>query len=459
MPSLSDSDDSDNDFLLQERVFAKPEATKKSELTPINTLQRIVSGKPASPSKDKKEGPAGRKRSRKQASNKKRVKSKMTLEKENDAKDNVGLDRQNDPKWIETQARKTVDEVLKLDVVENINNLDDIGWYCYADKRGKKITYYPAISSQNKAEARMLLKDRKNKKFKTKKIQYLGVSWRYALAHEEIALSKWISFSECSESENEKRLKNFVEAISKTSQLKKDPMGLKIEELALRKMWERVKKQKEKRQRDEEKELAESIESVDKIKILAAVPPSMTVTQESDINSHDGNRKEDTDNESDHADDYDDANSLSPLWNQKKRTRLRVNDQIEFYDSMAVFGNASALQKATVVGIRPDNKSYPLLLSNLIIPLESSHRVRRLPDGNWQPISEFELLPEGKQSLADSGTGLNKAIESVKKIREEVSKAKDDYWKNGHGAIEGDEKMKTQVTTVRRSSRRRRTIL
>ena len=284
------------------------------------------------------------------------------------------------------------------------------------------------------------MKGRKSRKYKTKKIQYMGVSWRYALAHEEIALSKWIPFSECSDSENENRLKSFMEAIAKTSQLKKDPLGLKIEEFAVRKMWERVHTQKEKRQLDEEEERAEAMESANEIAELVGVPPSMTVTQESDSNSHGTKHKEDTDSMSENADQYDDESLLSPGRNPGKRIPLHVNDEIEFYDPIAVFGNASALQKATIVGIRPDNQSHPLLLSNSIIPLPSSHLVRRLPDGKWQVISEFKLLEEGKQSLVDSGTGLNNAIDSMRKINEEVTKAKDDFWKNGHGAIENDEK-------------------
>mmetsp|Transcript_17185 Transcript_17185/g.39701 ORF Transcript_17185/g.39701 Transcript_17185/m.39701 type:complete len:461 (-) Transcript_17185:98-1480(-) len=460
MSSLIDSDDSDDDFLLQERAFAKPKPTEKLELTPIKTLQQIVSGKSASPAEDDKKESVGQKRPRRHPPNKNLAKLKKSkLEIESDANEKVRNDRQNDPEWIETQARKTVDEVLMLDVVENINNLDDIGWYRSAKKSGKNVIYYPAISSQNKTEARTLLKERKNKNFKTKKIQYLGVSWRYALAHEEIALSNWIPISECSELDNEKRLKNFIQAIAKTSLLKKDPMGLKIEELALRKMWERVKTQKEQREHDEEQERAELMESLNTIKDLAAVAPSITVTQESDSNTYDDKQKDYTDSDSDDADDDNDANSLSPGRNPKRQTPLHVDDQIEFYHSMAVFGNASALEKATIVGIRPDNKKHPLLLSNSIIPLPSYHRVRRLPGGKWQPISEFVLLKEGKQSLADSGTGLNKAIQGMRRIRDEVSKAKDDYWKNGHGTIKGDEKTQAQVRIVRRSNRRRRTTL
>ena len=78
---------------------------------------------------------------------------------------------------------------------------------------------------------------------------------------------------------NEQRLKSFMEAIAKTSLPKKDPMCLNIEELAIRKMWERVHTQKEKRQYDEERERAEATESANERKALVNVAPSIILTQ------------------------------------------------------------------------------------------------------------------------------------------------------------------------------------
>ena len=48
MASLSDSDGSDDDFQLRERVFAKPE-TEKQELKSIEALEDILSGNPIVP--------------------------------------------------------------------------------------------------------------------------------------------------------------------------------------------------------------------------------------------------------------------------------------------------------------------------------------------------------------------------------------------------------------------------
>jgi hypothetical protein len=441
MSNFSDSDGSDDDFLFQERIFAKPKSKKKQSLTPIKTLERILSGEPIVPNKDGTEKSTAQKRTqarRKQqqtSNNKKRKKSSKQAKSENN--------RKNDPEWVETQARKTVEEVLRLDVVDEVTDLNDIGWYRFAANKGKTTEYYPAIISQNKAEARMLLKSKTNRSYKTKKIQYIGVFWRYALKHEEIALSKWIPYSKSSDSENEEWLQNFVKTISKTSLFKDDPVSLKTEELAVRKVWEKVRVQKERRQLEEEKERAEVLlqpagNSIDPS--AAAVPP-VSVTQDSDNNSQNSKGEEAADSDDD-DDDYDD---LSPRKNRTKRTSLRVNDEIEFYESIGTFGNPSSLLRATIVGIRPKDSSYPLILSNTTMPIPGTHRVRRLPDEFWQPINEFVLLQEGTQSLAGSGSGLNEATKRMRKINAEIVQARDDFWKNGHtDASEKDDK-KTEV--------------
>lgn len=437
MSTLSDSDDSDNEFLLEESIFAKPKSTKKQELTPITTLQRILSGKPT-------EETAGKKRRqgrRKQPPTKKRAKPKKAKSNSNNTNEILRAGREDDPAWVEAQALKTVEEVLRLDVVDKITDLNDIGWYRCAAKKGKKAKYYPVIVSQNKAEARTLLKSKNNRKFKTKKIQYIGVSWRHALAHEEIALSKWIPYSKSSDSENEERLENFVKAISTSSLFKDDPVSLKIEELAVRKMWEKVTMQIKFRQIEEEKEHAEALESAGNIDRSVATDPPVSVTQDSDSNSHNSKDDEEELVDSDvDDDDYDGANASSSGRKQKKRTPLRLNDKIEFYDSIGTFGNPSSLRRATIVGVRPNASSYPLLLSNTTIPIPATHRVRRLPDGFWQPINDHELLQEGIQSLADRGSGFNEATKRMKKINAEIIQAKDDYWKNQCDAKEKIEK-------------------
>jgi hypothetical protein len=443
MSTLSDSDDSDNDFLFQERVFAKPKSKKKQVLTPIKTLERIVSGESIEPNSAKDGGTeedsaaAARKQKRAQAQRRKRQQQQQQKEPNHKKRKQQAKsedNRKNDPEWVEQQARKTVDEVLRLDVVDDVTDLNDIGWYRFSAKKGKTTEYYPAIISQNKAEARMLLKGKPNRNFKTKKIQYVGVFWRYALKHEEIAQSKWIPYSKSSESENEKWLQNFVKTISKTSLFKDDPVGLKTEELAVRKMWEKVRAQKERRRLEDEKERAEAVlqsaAAAAASKGSAAAVPPVSVTQDSDSNSQNGKEEQAADCDSDDDDD-DDYDALSPGKKRIKRTSLRVNDEIEFYESIGTFGNPSSLQRATVVGIRPKDSSYPLVLSNTTMPIPGTHRVRRLPDGFWQPIHEFVLLQEGTQSLAGRGSGLHQVTKRMRKINDDIVKARDDFWMNG----------------------------
>ena len=79
---------------------------------------------------------------------------------------------------------------------------------------------------------------------------------------------------------------------------------------------------------------------------------------------------------------------LSPGKNPEP-TSLRLNDEIGFYGPIAIHGDPYELRSATVVGVRTYDLEYPLLLSNTTIPLPATHRVRRLPDGYWQPINNY----------------------------------------------------------------------
>ena len=160
----------------------------------------------------------------------------------------------------------------------------------------------------------------------------------------------------------------------------------------------------------------------------ASVPP-VNVTQDSDSNCKYAVDTDDDDS------DYDE-NLASPGRKRIKRTALHLNDEIEYFEPIAIFGDNRFLRRATVVGIRPEDSSFPLILSNTTMPLPGSHRVRQLPDGFWQPICDFILQKEGIQSLADASSGFSEAANRMKSAQAEISKAADDFWKNQGGSSE-----------------------
>ena len=442
----SDSDSDDDDDFFKPPVFAQPKQKKKPELlTPIKVLEQIAIGitktKPITPIKNEEEKKSGSKRpgsysssaaAAAAAAKKSKKRARRVKTKTDDAYEKLKAERQKDPKWIEKQARKTVEEVLRLDVVENVTDLNDIGWYQYL-KKGKTLEFYPAILSKNNAEARILLKNKTTNK--NTKVQYIGVAWKDALKYEQIALSKWIPYTKGNDSENEKRLQNFVKHISKTSLFANNLVGLKIEELAVRKMWEKVRIQAEHRQREDEKETAEAQAAAAE---AADTLPPVSVTQDSDNNSHCGKNEAAVYSDDDDDDDDDDEHLLSPGKKRAKRTSLRLNDEIEFYELMGTFGDPSQLRSATVVGVRPDDSLYPLLISNTTIPLPGTHLVRRLPDGYWQPINDFLFLKEGVQSMTAIGSGFYDNVKKMRKVKAAIAQATDDFWKNDEDGNEGE---------------------
>jgi len=94
---------------------------------------------------------------------------------------------------------------------------------------------------------------------------------------------------------------------------------------------------------------------------------------------------------------------------------------------MAVAGLASELRRDTAVGVIPDNSEYPLLLSHTCVPLPTTHIVRRLPDGFWQPINNVLLVKEGQQSMADSGSAFNNSVKEMRTIKAQIGKVADDF--------------------------------
>jgi len=353
----------------------------------------------------------------------------------NEKKNTPRAQRQIDPEWIETEARKTVEEELRLDVVNKIADWNDIGWYCKAPKKGKAVLFYPAIlSKKNNSQARILLKGKgKRSKTKTIKIQYIGATYRHALSHDEIAFSKWISLSNSTDSENEQRLQNFIKNISKTPQFKNNLLDLTIEKFAVRKMWQKVRNNVEERQREEEEEERTSKRTTVSLATgtataTATALPSVPVTQDSDSNSHNSGTGSNSDPDDDEG--YDDGVLYSPGRKQKtQKISLRVGDEIEFYELMGTYGNPLSLRKEAVVGVQPRDKKHPVILSNTLVPLPANHQVRRLPDGCWQPIHDFSLRRAGIQSLAERGSGLHKVTNKLRTINSQVKKAAKDFWK------------------------------
>jgi hypothetical protein len=195
-------------------------------------------------------------------------------------------------------------------------------------------------------------------------------------------------------------------------------------------LWEKVRTQQEAEhhRQEEEKETAAAASPV-----MVSQEDPANLSSSSDI-CHDNKdvtlpttaaKTQDSDSDSD---DDNSPEIPSPGRRTTKRSALRLNDEIEFYHVLATTGDPTQLQRATIVGIRPENTTYPLLLSNKTMPLPSSHLVRRLPDGCWEQIKEFILLTEGIQNIAEAG--LKDNIQRFKKVRGEINQASKDFWKN-----------------------------
>jgi len=212
-------------------------------------------------------------------------------------------------------------------------------------------------------------------------------------------------------------------------EFKESPLSLKIEELAIRKMWAKVQEQSDEAKRrklqDEEERARIAVVSQDDAITLAS--PSDSKSPYTDKRAPAKN----LDEEEEDDDDDDDSTGLQSPERQREALSLRCGDEIEFYAPEGVAGDPDMLRRATIKGIRPGHE-YPLVLSMLSC-LPSTHHIRKLPDGKLRAIRHYRLQSEGEHNTA---VGLDSMISKFKEARAGVQKAADDFW--GKGFCEGD---------------------
>ena len=422
MPSSLDIESSsDDDGFFAPRAFPKKKVAPKkidADTEKKIILQRIAAGQPISTShkNDKK-----RKQRKRDTLKSKEKRQNKTF----GASASTVID-------IDDKAHKAVDE-LKLDVADKIISLNNIGWI-KGTKKQKYLCYPAIVHGEEDSIARILLKDVKSKsKVPLLKVQIIGSAYRYANKYDKIPYSRWIPFTE---GDNEKLLLEFLKHVSKQSHFKDNLFALKVEEFVIQKIWRKVRDQEERevqrRKKEEEQKADASASSVS----VADVSPAMVSQEYLDPNQSCSSDSND--------DDESDNNLPSPGRVIKKRTRICLNDEIEFYNVMATHGDPLQLQRARVVGIKTD-KRYPLILSNTIMLLPSEHLIRILPDGNWQPINTFILRKSGKQSIVEGGMRDN--VERFKKVGAAIEEAAKDYWKNQSNETNSDDKAKSLRTS------------
>lgn len=439
MSKSSDIDldsDSDDENFFGPRAFPKPKISNSSAniIAAKETIERIASGKPITPSINEQTKKVRRRRQQKKKST------------NQEGKTNDIADRYSDPVWIDKQARITVEEELKLDVTDKITDLQEIGWVKTTKKsKWSKEGFHPAILSKHQSAARILLKNkRKRSSIPPLTVQYIGASWKMAMNYDQIPVSRWIPLTNGTDSENEKKLQDHMKYnISKLKGFKDDLVAVKTEEYAIRKLWEKVRTQQEAehQRQEEEKEMAAAA-AASPVMVSQEDPADLSSSSDTCHDSKDVTRPPTAAKTQDSDSDSDDDNGPeipSPGRRTTKRSALRLNDEIEFYHILATTGDPTQLQRATIVGIRPENTTYPLLLSNKTMPLPSSHLVRRLPDGCWEQVKEFHLLTEGIQNIAEAG--LKDNIQRFKKVRGEINQASKDFWKN-----QGEEEQTTTTS-------------
>lgn len=333
---------------------------------------------------------------------------------------------------------------MSLEIVRGVVDTNMLGWEM--EKKGTCIRYFPTVRLDADDDEGRVLLEKKQDSSRIKNgivVKYLGVDWKSARKYDYIAASRWEPCSFGQESmdqplaskpaskkrrrtkkkckqqplDDEGRLKIFLNHIKGTARFRDDPVDMKVEELAVRKIWEVVTNQ----QKEHELKLAQEAEQRATMEQFAPM-----VSQEESVVQE---REEQYEESDDEYDNDDEGETGTPS--------LEVNDEVEFYDPVGVAGNPDWLRRTKILGIRP-NHEYPLVFSDLIF-VPRSHHVRKLPNGFYRAIESYQLVEQGEKNGA---AGLNAIVSNLKRAREEVSAAADDFWKRKR-------RMKTKTLVVK----------
>ena len=337
---------------------------------------------------------------------------------------------------------------LDLHLVENTHDVNQLGWV-YRKSHGRE-EYYPC---------RKCCKDEYDGLFTDVRpgsivIRILGWKNWSTGSYDQIPNRQWQNFLEEAEAHgeggreeksntgndnnnNERKLQIFLRMNEKTFQ--DDPVGLKLEELAVKAQWERVHEnqrnmhiQARAHRQEEEKEEnnegatgnGDSTQNLLSSTTSKAQPP--TVSKENSPN----NAASSDDDSDDDDDDDDDDNGK-----KKSKDKLRDGDVIEYYDPIGVAGKQEWLKRATILGIRA-RATLPLNLDNGQLGLDKSCRIklvqRRLrgklvdveTSGSFKPIRDFALKTCGTTELV----ALKGMAERSKAIRQSHQDGVGKFW-------------------------------
>jgi hypothetical protein len=343
-------------------------------------------------------------------------------------------------------AKKIV-EGMSMDIVRGVVETKMLGWEVEKTGRGKVIKYYPTIRLDNDNDEAGVLLEEKQQNSRIKNgfvVKYLGVKSSLARKYDYIAASRWepcsLGGDESTDKQSpsstssqqrargkrrskphqlddEARLKNFLSHIKGQSQFKDEPVDLKVEELAVRKTWETVMKQ----QREFELKQKEEEEQRATMQVLAPVVSQDEAPMKGNLDYYEGSENEDDEDE----DAIGQLASFHSSIEENVTPSLQVGDDLEFYAPEGVAGNPMWLRRAKIMGIRP-NHEYPVVFNDFI-NLPRTHHVRKLPNGCFRAIESYQLEEQGEVTIAMC---LDRTVSNLKRAREEINKAADDFWEN-----------------------------
>jgi hypothetical protein len=373
---------------------------------------------------------------------------------------------------INNIAKRQVPD-LDLHLVKDTYSLDQLGWFRQRAKQRDE--YFPCRKCP--AQEGIGLFDDPNLPGHVL-VRILGWNHPSTGTYQQIWQHQWQAF-DCDDNNNknnedgddEQKLRAFLDLNCTKNSFSDDPVGLKLEELAIRAQWEKVRERQEyylanggddgggdnhnekedldppclQRRFSAETDEAEAVTmSLDMPRSVSKdnSPSNETTTLQNTaakLKTEDkGLADESDDDPSDDDDDDDDIGQFTSPGNKKKE-KLRDGDIIEYYDPIGVAGRDEWLRQATILGINPKNKHLPLNLNNgqsldrhcLIKLLERRIRGNLVASkgSKFKPLKAFALQKCGTEELV----ALKRLAQHAKQVRQSHQDDVSKFWKtNGN---------------------------
>jgi hypothetical protein len=354
-------------------------------------------------------------------------------------------------------AKQRLQGISCWHLVDKIHSIDQLGWYrkttskylTSSIKRKTTDTYYPCRKFY--PDETMGIFD----KVPTNQLAVRYLTLNQKTEYKLIAQGRWEGLGE--DGDNTK-MTNYMAFLKTKVSFSDDPVALKLEELAIRAMWDKAKENEAQHKKQPQATTAAQEPACQAAQlVLPGMPVAKEISGASTMETYPMSSQDITNNAPDDASSpSSDSDSEDGLQSPgKKKETLRNGDVIEYYDPIGVAGKPEWLRHATIVGIDPKQKNLPLNLDNGQ-SIDRDHPIKRIQirhrgkiqdySGTFKAVRHYALRTCGTQELI----GIQSMARQAKEIRQRHEQGVASFWEGGNDEEKGEKPQNEDMKNARK---------